>query len=131
MASTPTSAGDQRIEAGGSLIFETAPLDERHGDPGPAAARGCVVAADRPKAMVAATLCDVAPDGAATRVSYGLLNLTHRDGHAEPAALEPGRAYAVRVQLNECGQRFAAGHRVRLALSTVLLAGRLARRPSP
>lgn len=40
---------------------------------------------DRPVAMVAARVSDVAPDGSATRVTYGLLNLTHRDSHAEPA----------------------------------------------
>ena len=46
--------------------------------------------------MVAARLSDVAPDGRATRVSYGLLNLTHRDGHERPEALVPGRRYRVR-----------------------------------
>ena len=50
------------------------------------------LSADRPHAFVVARLCDVAPDGAATRVSYGVLNLTHRDSHAEPAPLEPGAA---------------------------------------
>ena len=41
-------------------------------------------AVDRPVALVAARLSDVAPDGAATRVSYGLLNLTHRESHEHP-----------------------------------------------
>ncbi len=113
----PDLSLDQRIDAGGSLVFETAPLEEEVeilGFPLLAAS----VAADRPQAMLAATLSDVAPDGTATRVSYGLLNLAHRDSHAEPSALEPGHAYAVRVQLNACGKRFVRGHRIRLALST-------------
>jgi hypothetical protein len=63
-------------------------------------------------------LCDVAPEGASRRVSYGVLNLTHRDGHSEPAPLEPGRFYTVRVKLNDCGHAFAEGHVVRLALSS-------------
>ena len=36
-------------------------------------------------------LADVAPDGAIEQVSEGILNLTHRDSHAEPTPLEPGR----------------------------------------
>ena len=76
------------------------------------------VAADRPDAFVAVTLSEVLPDGAATRISYGLLNLTHRDGHEDLKPLEPGRRYKVRIQLNECGQRIGAGNRLRLAISS-------------
>jgi len=61
---------------------------------------------------------DVAPDGAATRVTYGLLNLTHRDGHAAPRALTPGERCTVRVTLNHIAHRFPAGHLVRLSVST-------------
>jgi hypothetical protein len=60
----------------------------------------------------------VAPDGSSRRVSYGVLNLTHRVSHAEPSALAPGAFYRVRVKLNDCGYAFACGHVVRLALST-------------
>lgn len=51
-------------------------------------------------------------------MSFGVLNLTHRDGHATPSPLVPGQRYRVRIQLNDCGARFPAGHRLRLALST-------------
>jgi hypothetical protein len=76
------------------------------------------VSADQPVAMVAARLSDVAPDGRATRVTYGLLNLTHRDGHDEPAPMEPGERCAVEIELNAVAQAFPAGHRIRLSLST-------------
>lgn len=76
------------------------------------------VAADKPMAQLCARLCDIAPDGSSRRVTYGVLNLTHRDSHAEPEVLEPGRFYRIRVKLNDCGYRFAPGHRLRLALST-------------
>ena len=75
-------------------------------------------AVDRPVAMVAVRLSDVAPDGRATRISYGLLNLTHRDGHERPQALVPGERYRVRVTLNAMAQALPPGHRLRLALST-------------
>lgn len=113
----PDLSLDQRSEAGGSLVFDSLPLDEDLeilGFPHLEA----TVASDRPNALLAVVLSAVAPDGAVTRVSYGLLNLTHRDSDAEPTALEPGQDYAVRVQLNVCGKRFAKGQRIRVALST-------------
>ncbi len=51
------------------------------------------VAADCPVAQVSLRLNDVLPDGRVTRVSYQVFNLTHRDSHEEPRALEPGRFY--------------------------------------
>ena len=68
--------------------------------------------------MIAARLEDVAPDGSSTLVTYGLLNLTHRDGHEHPQALVPGRMYRVEIALNDIAQAFPAGHRIRLALAT-------------
>jgi hypothetical protein len=60
----------------------------------------------------------VHPSGESLRVSYGVLNLTHRDGHKTPAMLAIGQRYRVRIKLNDAGSVFPAGHRVRLALST-------------
>ncbi|HYZ07582.1 MAG TPA: CocE/NonD family hydrolase [Pseudonocardiaceae bacterium] len=108
---------DQREEDGGSLVFDTDVLTERCEILG-APVVDLEVAASEPVAMVAARLSDVGPDGAATRVTYGLLNLTHRDSHDAPEALEPGQRYRVRVRLNGVGQAFPPGHRIRLALST-------------
>ena len=68
--------------------------------------------------MIAVRLSDVAPDGRATRISYGLLNLTHRAGHDQPQALIPGERYRVAVTLNAMAQAIPPGHRLRLALST-------------
>ena len=52
------------------------------------------------------------------RVSYGVLNLTHRESHEQPARLATGERYRVRIQLNDAGSVFPAGHKVRLAIST-------------
>ncbi|MBO4236155.1 CocE/NonD family hydrolase [Pseudonocardia alni] len=108
---------DQREEDGGSLVFDTDELGQPYEILGaPEVELDCSV--DRPVAMVAARLSDVATDGSATRVTYGLLNLTHRDGHGQPQPLQPGRRYRVRIALNGVAQRFPAGHRIRLSLST-------------
>jgi hypothetical protein len=108
---------DQRLDDGGSLVFETEPLGsalEIAGDP----AVDLAFTVDRPVAQVAVRLVDVAPDGAATRVTYGVFNLTHRNGHEHPEALEPGRPYRVRIPMKPVAQHFAPGHRIRLAVST-------------
>jgi hypothetical protein len=60
----------------------------------------------------------VHPSGESLRVSYGVLNLTHREGHEHPALLAIGERYRVRIQLNDAGSVFPAGHKVRLAIST-------------
>ncbi|MSP82677.1 MAG: CocE/NonD family hydrolase [Alphaproteobacteria bacterium] len=108
---------DQRWDDAASLVFDTPPLNETVDILGAPVAT-LDLAVDRPVAMVALRLNDVAPDGASTRVTYGLLNLTHRDGHERPTPLEPGRRYRVRVQLGDIAQTFPAGHRIRLAVST-------------
>ncbi|MEU4179662.1 CocE/NonD family hydrolase [Streptomyces sp. NPDC026589] len=108
---------DQREEDGGSLVFETEPLTERLeilGSPSVA----LEVSASAPVAQITARISDVAPDGRATRVTYGVLNLTHRESDEHPEPLEPGRRCRVRVPLNGVAQAFPPGHRVRLSLST-------------
>jgi putative CocE/NonD family hydrolase len=116
-ANGPDLPDDQRREEQGGLEFQTEPLEASMELLGAPTLR-LRVAADRPAAQLVARLMDVAPDGAATRISYGVLNLRHRSGHDQPADLEPGEAYDVVVRLNHLGHRLAAGHRLRLALSS-------------
>lgn len=116
-AATPDLPSDQREEDGGSLVFETETLETSFEVLGLANLE-LVVSADRPNAMVAARLSDVAPNGEATRVTYGLLNLTHREGSEHPEPLEPGRDYRVSVPLNGMAHSFPAGHRIRLSISS-------------
>jgi uncharacterized protein len=108
---------DQREEDGGSLVFDTDELTERVEILG-APVVELDVSVSEPVATVAARLSDVRPGGAASRVSYGLLNLTHRDGSDDPRPMEPGRRYRVRIPLNGLAQAFPPGHRIRLSLST-------------
>jgi uncharacterized protein len=110
-------AGDQREDDARSLVFETAPLMTSMEILG-APVVTLDVAADRPLANLAVRLCDVRPDATSLRVSFGILNLAHRDGHGSPAPLVPGQRYQVRMQLNEAGAVFPAGHRIRVAIST-------------
>ncbi|MDZ7641546.1 MAG: CocE/NonD family hydrolase [Desulfurivibrio sp.] len=108
---------DQRLEDGGALVFDTPPLTEELQLLG-APEVELELSADQPVAMVAVRLSELTPDDRATRVTFGILNLTHRDSHQNPEALICGRRYRVTVRLNEIAQRFQAGHRIRLAISS-------------
>jgi len=110
--------GDQREDDAGSLVVLFDPLSEAIEIMGAARVR-LALRCDKPQGLVCVRLCDVAPDGRSTRVTVGLLNLTHRDGHGEPAALVPGQRYVVRVELDDIAHSFAAGHRVGVSVSTV------------
>ena len=114
----PDQPGDQRLEAGGSLVFDSQPLAERLEILG-APVVTLEIASDKPAAMVAVCLSEVLPDGAATRITYGLLNMTHRNGHETPEPLEPDKTYSLAIQLNEAGHGFEKGSRIRIAISSV------------
>lgn len=113
----PDMPYDQREEDGGSLVFDSDPLPHRLevlGQP----VLELTVSADDPVAMVAVRLSDVAPDDAATRVSYGILNLNHYAGSDQPKPLTKGEEHTYRVKLNGLTQSFPAGHRLRVSVST-------------
>lgn len=107
---------DQSDDDEFSLMFDSEPLTERLELLGRPEVR-ITVASDRPIALIAARLCDVAPDGASALVTWGMLNLTHRESDESPSSLEPGRFYSVTIPLKVVGQAIAAGHRLRLSLS--------------
>jgi len=109
--------GDQRLDSFGSLEFDGQALEEPVEILGNAHAT-LELAADRPAALVAVRLIDVAPDGSATLVARGFLNLAHRESRETPTPLVPHRRYRVEVRLTGTAYAFAAGHRIRLALST-------------
>ncbi len=116
-AAGPDLPGDQREDDANSLTFDTPPLDTRIEILG-APVVDLEVAVDRPVAMLAVRLCDVDELGASTRVTYGLLNLTHRASHEHPVLLEPGRRERVTIPLNDVAHSFQPGRRIRLAIST-------------
>ena len=110
-------ATDQRVDDGLSLTFDHGPLTEPLQILGMGWAR-LRIAADRPQALVVVRLTDVAPDGTSTLVTFGVLNLSHRDSDETPEPLEPGQFYDVAVELKPVGQTIPAGHSLRLAVSS-------------
>jgi putative CocE/NonD family hydrolase len=113
----PDMPTDQRELDGNALVFDSLPLPDRIEVLG-APVVDLDVESDKPDAMICVRLGDVAPDGRVSRVTYGLLNLTHRDSHEFPQKLVPGKRYRVQVKLNDLGQAFEAGHKIRVSIST-------------
>ncbi|MEJ2760779.1 MAG: CocE/NonD family hydrolase [Gammaproteobacteria bacterium] len=116
-AAPPDLPYDQREEDGGALVFETAPLKEPLEILGPPVV-DLDLSVDRPVAMIALRLSDVAPNGEATRITYSLMNLTHLEGHSRPQLLVAGERYTIQIKLNDIAQYFPSGHYLRLSLST-------------
>jgi putative CocE/NonD family hydrolase len=108
---------DQRGDDGRSLIFDSAPLDDDVEILGAPEAT-LTLRTDRAVAMLAVRLNDVAPDGTSARVSFGILNLTHRNSHEHPEPLVPNETVTVTIALNAVAHRFPAGHVIRVAVST-------------
>ncbi len=111
--------GEQSADDRKSLVFDGDPLEADLEILGHPMAR-IRVAADVPVAKLALRLCEVLPDGRSWLVTYGLLNLTHRDSHEHPTPLEPGKPYDVTVELSLIAHRFKKGSRIRLAVSESL-----------
>jgi putative CocE/NonD family hydrolase len=107
---------DQTPDDKRSLTFDSAPLPhdlEILGRP-VAAIR---VSSNEAVAKLVVRINEVTPEGKSWSVSYGVLNLTHRDGHENPTALEPGRHYDVEVPCYFTAHRFKKGNRLRVAIT--------------
>ena len=112
----PEMPGDQREDDARSLCFEMKAEEDIDIVGGPLVTLR--LAADRPAALVAVRLCDVHPDGASTRITYGVLNLAHRHSHEFPEPVVPGEAMEVALRLDDIAWRLPKGHTLRLAISS-------------
>ncbi|MEG8036433.1 CocE/NonD family hydrolase [Sphingomonas sp. LR61] len=107
---------DQRAEDGRSVCFDL-PVGRAFDLLGNALVT-LSVTSDQPRATLTVRLCDVAPDGSSTLVTRGVLNAAKRDGMDRNDPLVPGEPASLPVQLVATGHRFAAGHRLRIAVSS-------------
>lgn len=115
----PSRPDDQSADDAKSLVFDTPPLAADLEILGNPIAR-IRVSADVAVAKLAIRLNEVLPGGQSWLVSYGILNLTHRKSHEQPAALAPGEFYDVEIPLYMAAHRFKTGSRIRAALSESL-----------
>ncbi|WP_269933416.1 CocE/NonD family hydrolase [Aminobacter sp. HY435] len=113
----PELPGDQRADDAKSACFDGGVLDAPLDIVGSAVIR-LKLSADRRRAMVAVRLCDVQPDGASTRITYGVLNLCHRNSHELPEDVVPGETMEIAFKLDDIAYRVASGNRLRIAVSS-------------
>ena len=66
----------------------------------------------------AVRLSDVFPDGRAIQIQNGVLRARYRNLQEEPSALIPGEIYRLEVDLWATANRFKAGHRLRVDVSS-------------
>lgn len=114
--SCPDMPIDQRREDGLALCYDTSPLEEDVTLLG-APELDLLVTVDEPHVNLAARLCDVYPDGTSALMTYGVLNLSHRDSHEHPKPCPIGVPFRVRLKLNDFARTVPKGHRIRLALA--------------
>ena len=114
---SPDLAIDQRREDGQALCFDSEPLAEDTTLLG-APEITLELTVDQPKVNLAARLCDVYPDGTSALMTYGVLNLSHRNSHEFPEDCPVGRPFTVTLKLNDFARVIPKGHRIRLALAT-------------
>ncbi|MFI0848777.1 CocE/NonD family hydrolase [Mesorhizobium sp. IMUNJ 23232] len=112
----PEMPGDQRADDAKSACFDVG-LTSSIDIVGAPVVR-LTLFADRPVAMVAVRLCDVHPDGSSTRITYGVFNLCHRDGHETPKAIKPTLPMTVAFKLDDIAYQVPAGHILRVAVSS-------------
>ncbi|WP_170365561.1 CocE/NonD family hydrolase [Ruegeria arenilitoris] len=113
----PDMPGDQRADDALSACFDTTPLTADLDIVGAPRLR-LKLSVDKPQAQIAVRLNHIHPDGAATRITYGVLNLTHTEGHSSPKTLIPGQVYDIEVVLDHIAYRVPEGHRLRVAVSS-------------
>ena len=109
----PELPGDQRRDDALSACWTSAPLESDTVILG--APKVCLTClSDQPQCQIAVRLNHVHPDGASTRITYGVLNLSHRSSAADPQPMPVGDVQEVEVMLDHAGYTVPAGHRIRV-----------------
>lgn len=112
----PELPGDQRRDDSLSVCFDSDPVGADVDIVGAPAVR-LRLRSDAPQGQLAVRLCHVHPDGASTRITWGVLNLAHRDSAADPQPLPVGEEVGLTLQLDQIAYRLPAGHRLRVSIS--------------
>ncbi|WP_223636420.1 CocE/NonD family hydrolase [Planococcus sp. 4-30] len=72
---------------------------------------------DSKRGNLAVRLSDLSPFGTSKLISWGQLNLTHRDSHEFPEDVPIGEEFVVTVELDAIGYKVPKGHRLQLSVA--------------
>ena len=115
--------GRRTADRGDVLVFETEPLAEDVEVIGPVSAR-LWVSSSAPDTDFTAKLVDVHPpsedfpEGFDLNVTDGILRARYRDSRESETLMDPGEIYELEITLFPTANRFGAGHRIRLEVSS-------------
>ncbi len=115
--------GRRTADRGDVLVFETEPLAEDVEVIGPVSAR-LWVSSTAPDTDFTAKLVDVYPpsedfpEGFDLNVTDGILRARYRDSRESESLMNPGNVYELEITLFPTANRFGAGHRIRLEISS-------------
>ena len=99
------------------LCFTTAPLEQDLEVIGPVELVLFVSSSARDTDFTG-KLIDLYPDGRAEILTDGILRVRYRNSLEAPELMEPGQIYEIRIDMLATGLVFAAGHRIRLDVSS-------------
>jgi len=100
------------------LVYTSAPLKEGIEVSGPIEP-SLYVSSDVKDTDLTIKVIDVLPDGTAYNLDETVQRLRYRDGYEKPPVwLEPGKVYKVTLQPMTTSNYFAAGHRIRIEVSS-------------
>jgi putative CocE/NonD family hydrolase len=99
------------------LVYTSAPLESPMETTGPLRVQ-LFAATDAPDTDFVAKLMDVGPDGESRILAEGLLRARFREGFERPRLVEAGAVLAYPIDLVATAHVFAAGHRVRVAITS-------------
>jgi uncharacterized protein len=108
---------DHRPVEGRLLTYTSDALEEDLAVVGPVTAV-LHAASSAPDTDWVVRLCDVWPDGRSLSVCDGVLRARYRDSLERPTLLQPGQVYRFDVDLSSTAQVFAAGHRIRVQVTS-------------
>jgi hypothetical protein len=100
------------------LVYTSEPLKEGSEVSGPIDVT-LYVSSDAKDTDFTVKVLDVYPDGTAYNLDETILRLRYRDGYDKPPVwMEPGKVYKVALQPMTTSNFFAAGHRIRIEISS-------------
>lgn len=112
----PDLPGDQQRDDAQSVCFDTDLLADDIAIVG-APDITLTLTSDAPVAQIAVRLNDVHPDGKVSRITYGVLNLCHRDSAETPSPMPVGIPVSITLKLDQIAYQIPTGHRLRVSIS--------------
>lgn len=114
---SPEKPDNQREDDGGSICFDSEPLEESVEILGRTQVHLDLMV-DQPEAFIAVRLNEVSPDGSSLLLAYGILNLKFINGFEKEEPITPNKRMSVTLELKNTASQIKKGNRIRIAIST-------------